>query len=305
MQIIWVSGPVGRIRKVNLTFKHLMIAFSLTALLLVLIGVGLQYFGFRMAIEYDPQLAKKLGNLHSPVELENLNAFYKLKLLELNKRLEINQEKISTLELSNKRLEALATPLAIQEGRPKQQSLGGKFIPLNDINKNRPLKLFSDISDLIRFQELYLDNAIKNSINYGQWLESKPIGVPLKWGFGLSSGYGVRVDPFNMKQGFHNGLDFQSAPGAPIVASARGRVIKSNFDPSYGRLIVLDHGEGYLSRYAHAQEIFVHEGDLVNRNQVIGSVGNSGRSTGPHLHFEILKNGQTVDPTTLLIGLCR
>ena len=114
MQIIWVSGPVGRIRKVNLTFKHLMIAFSLTALLLVLIGVGLQYFGFRMAIEYDPQLAKKLGNLHSPVELENLNAFYKLKLLELNKRLEINQEKISTLELSNKRLEALATPLAIQ-----------------------------------------------------------------------------------------------------------------------------------------------------------------------------------------------
>jgi len=305
MQIIWVSGPVGRIRKVNLTFIHLIAGFSLAALLLVLIGVGLQYFGFRMAIEYDPQLAKQLGNLHSPVELENLTAFYNLKLLEVNKHLEVNQEKIDELQKSNKKLEVLATPLIIRDSSPKQTSLGGKFIPVDGLDKSRPLKSFSDLLNMMKAQEEYLDSAIKNSMSYIQWLESKPIGVPVKGAFGLSSGYGIRVDPFNMRQGFHTGLDFQSAVGTPIMASAQGKVVKSNFDASYGRLIVIDHGDGYLSRYAHAQEIYVHDGDLVKRNQIIGLIGTSGRSTGPHLHFEILKNGETIDPKAMLVSLSK
>ena len=305
MQIIWVSGPVGRIRKINLTFKHLVAGFSLAALLLIFIGIGLQYFGFRMAIEYDPQLAKRFGNLHSPVELENLTAFYNLKLLEVSKRIEANQEKINTLEMANKKLEDLATPLAIQHGKPKQESLGGKFIPLDEQDKSRPLKLFSDLSNVIRSQEVYLDRAIKNSMSYVQWLESKPIGVPIKGAFGLSSEYGVRIDPFNLKQGFHSGLDFQSEAGTPIIASAQGKVIQSNMDPSYGLMIIIDHGDGYLSRYAHAKESFVHEGDLVKRNQTIGTIGSSGRATGPHLHYEILKDGETLDPKTMLVGLVK
>jgi murein DD-endopeptidase MepM/ murein hydrolase activator NlpD len=80
-------------------------------------------------------------------------------------------------------------------------------------------------------------------------------------------------------------------------------VLKANWDSNYGKLLIIDHGDGYLSRYAHTQDIYVHEGDIVKRNQVVATVGTSGRSTGPHLHYEIVKNGEVINPKEMLIGL--
>jgi murein DD-endopeptidase MepM/ murein hydrolase activator NlpD len=306
MQIIWVSGPVGHIRKINLTYRHLLIGSCSLILALMLIGASLQYFGFRMAIEYDPQLAKQLGNLHSPVEIENLNSIYKLKLLELNERILENNQKLNQLEALNKKLEQLVTPSALKGFSPKQNSLGGKFIPLNlasKVNNSRPLELFSNISTLVHLQDQYSEALIHQNANFLKWIESKPTGMPIQNIFSVSSEYGPRIDPFNRRESFHTGLDFQSPIGTPITVTANGRVLKANWDSNYGRLLIIDHGDGYLSRYAHTQEIYVREGDDVRRNQVVASVGTSGRSTGPHLHYEIVKNGEVINPKGMLIGL--
>jgi murein DD-endopeptidase MepM/ murein hydrolase activator NlpD len=305
MQIIWVSGPVGHIKKINLTLMHLILGVSFCALLLVLIGIGLQFFGFRMAIEYDPRFAARLGNLHSPVEIENLEAFYKLRLLEVNRRLEVNQQKINELVNLNKKLVDLATPAMIQSIKPKQAAVGGKFIPLSAPDNTRPLQLSSNVLGALKSQEDYLNHVTGASQHYIQWLESKPITTPIKNIFSLSSEYGPRLDPFNLKQSFHSGLDFQSPAGTPIYATANGVVIKSTIDPSYGRLASINHGDGYISRYAHAQELYVREGDKVARGQLIGLIGASGRATGPHLHYEILKSGETIDPQEMIVGLKR
>jgi len=306
MQIIWVSGPVGHIRKINLTYRHLLIGSCSIVLALILAGASLQYFGFRMAIEYDPQLAKQLGNLHSPVEMENLNAIYKLKLLELNERIVENNQKLTQLETLNKKLEQLATPAALKSSSPKQGTMGGQFIPLNltdEANNSRPLQLFSNLSKLAHSQNKYVETLITHSSNYLQWLESKPTGMPIQNVSSISSEYGPRIDPFNRRDSFHSGLDFQSSIGTPIMVTANGRVLKANWDSNYGRLLIIDHGDGYLSRYAHTQDVYVREGDIVRRNQVVASVGTSGRSTGPHLHYEIVKNGEIINPKEMLIGL--
>jgi murein DD-endopeptidase MepM/ murein hydrolase activator NlpD len=100
----------------------------------------------------------------------------------------------------------------------------------------------------------------------------------------------------------HQGLDFQGPIGAPITSSADGIVEKAGWDPQYGNEIIINHGDGYMTRYAHASELLVNTGDRVSRSQVIAKIGQSGRSTGPHLHFEILKNGKVVDPQAYLIG---
>ncbi|QWD19639.1 M23 family metallopeptidase [Polynucleobacter paneuropaeus] len=303
MQIIWVSGAVGHIKKINLTLTHLILGISFCALILVFIGIALQFFGFRMAIEYDPRIAARIGNLHSPVEIENLEAFYKLRLLEVNQRLEVNQQKINGLVNLNKKLVDLATPAMIQSMKPKQAAVGGKFIPLSNPDNTRPLQLSSNLLRALNSQEDYLNDVIGASQQYIQWLESKPIATPIKNTFSLSSKYGPRLDPFNLKQSFHSGLDFQSPAGTPIYATANGIVIKSTIDPSYGRLASINHGDGYISHYAHAQELYVREGDKVARGQLIGLIGTSGRSTGPHLHYEILKSGETIDPQEMIVGL--
>jgi murein DD-endopeptidase MepM/ murein hydrolase activator NlpD len=127
--------------------------------------------------------------------------------------------------------------------------------------------------------------------------------MPIQNVSSISSEYGPRIDPFNRRDSFHSGLDFQSSIGTPIMVTANGRVLKANWDSNYGRLLIIDHGDGYLSRYAHTQDIYVREGDSVRRTQVVARVGTSGRSTGPHLHYEIVKNGEIINPKEMLIGL--
>ena len=128
MQIFWVSGAVGKIHRINLTLKHLLLGACGFALLLILLGVFLQYMGFQMAIEYNPQLARKLGNVHTAVELENLNTFYRQKLIDIEKQVSAYQLKVNDLQVSNQKLSMLATPQLIQKDKPKIPSVGGPFI---------------------------------------------------------------------------------------------------------------------------------------------------------------------------------
>ena len=110
------------------------------------------------------------------------------------------------------------------------------------------------------------------------------------------SAFGWRLDPFTGQSALHTGLDFQADTGTPILAAAGGVVIAQEFHPAYGNMIELDHGNQLVTRYAHASRTLVKQGDLVRRGQKIAEVGSTGRSTGPHLHFEVLVQGVFQDP---------
>ncbi|MEC5396604.1 M23 family metallopeptidase [Uliginosibacterium sp. H1] len=112
----------------------------------------------------------------------------------------------------------------------------------------------------------------------------------------LGSPFGNRSDPFTGSLAFHSGLDFSAAPGTPIRAAGGGRVVFAGFRSDMGNMVELEHGSGLVTRYAHASRLNVRAGDVVTPGQVVAFVGSTGRSTGPHLHFEVLHEGSFVDP---------
>jgi murein DD-endopeptidase MepM/ murein hydrolase activator NlpD len=118
----------------------------------------------------------------------------------------------------------------------------------------------------------------------------------------VGSGFGFRSDPFTGRAALHTGLDFPTDTGTPVRAAAGGVVLSSEYHPEYGQLVELDHGNGLVTRYAHNSRVLVRAGDLVRRAQVISEVGTSGRSTGPHLHFEVLVDGVPQNPAKFLAG---
>ncbi len=116
----------------------------------------------------------------------------------------------------------------------------------------------------------------------------------------LSSGYGLRRDPFTHEMKFHRGVDIAAPQGSRVHAAGAGKVVFSGYEKGYGNTVVVQHPDGFESRYAHLGELMVKEGDEIQTSQVVGTVGNTGRSTGPHLHFEISRNGNQLDPRAML-----
>lgn len=116
----------------------------------------------------------------------------------------------------------------------------------------------------------------------------------------MGSPFGRRIDPFTGRTAYHTGLDFQARTGTPILAAAGGVVVTAKQHAGYGNMVEVDHGNNLVTRYAHASSITVKKGDLVKRGQEVAKVGSTGRSTGPHLHFEVLLNGVQKDPMPFL-----
>lgn len=116
------------------------------------------------------------------------------------------------------------------------------------------------------------------------------------------SSFGNRIDPFNGRLAFHNGIDYAAPKGTPILASAGGTVIYAGYRSDYGKTVEIDHGGGLVTRYAHASKLHVKVGEVVMPGQEIAKVGSTGRSTGPHLHFEILKDGYYTNPAPYVAG---
>ena len=126
-----------------------------------------------------------------------------------------------------------------------------------------------------------------------------PGGRPVNQGW-ISSYFGMRPDPFSGRKAFHRGIDFAGQKGAEIVAVAAGVVTWSRERYGFGKMVEINHGSGYVTRYAHNQENLVEVGDTVQKGQTIALMGSSGRATGPHLHFEVLKDGRPVNPITFV-----
>jgi murein DD-endopeptidase MepM/ murein hydrolase activator NlpD len=115
-----------------------------------------------------------------------------------------------------------------------------------------------------------------------------------------SSSFGWRIDPFTGFNAFHEGLDFPAPIGTPIFAAAAGVVVAAEFHPDYGNMLDIDHGNDIMTRYAHASVLYAKVGDIVKRGQHIADIGTTGRSTGPHLHFEVRIKGAAQDPRKFL-----
>ena len=126
-----------------------------------------------------------------------------------------------------------------------------------------------------------------------------PNSSPIEAAFNSSS-YGWRTDPFNGNKAFHEGLDFTADTGTPIRAAADGIVTTAEQTPDYGKIIKIQHGSGLETRYAHASKLLVNPGERVVKGQIVAQVGSTGRSTGPHLHYEIRLNGNSLDPRRYL-----
>ena len=129
-------------------------------------------------------------------------------------------------------------------------------------------------------------------------------GRPITWGW-LSSKYGYRTDPFTGKRTWHGGVDLAGKEGSDIIAVAGGVVTWAGERQGYGNLVEIDHGDGLITRYAHAKTVLVKLGDVVQKTQVIALMGSTGRSTGPHVHFEVLEGGRTTDPVKYMARAVR
>lgn len=168
-----------------------------------------------------------------------------------------------------------------------------------------PFIAFSSSTDSAldqRFQRLAVSLARLSALQRG--LTSMPQVVPADIA-GISSGFGYRSDPFNGSAAFHAGLDFKGAIGAPIHAAAKGKVSFVGQRQGYGNVVEVDHGNGMVTRYAHMSAFRTTLGKDVLAGEVIGAIGNTGRSTGPHLHFEVRINDQAVNPRPFLEGSTR
>ena len=151
------------------------------------------------------------------------------------------------------------------------------------------------ISD--RSRQLQILEAMLESRHVGQGLVVTRRPILKGW---MSSPFGRRTDPFTGKPAWHAGIDFAGKQGSDIIAVAPGVVTWSGKRSSYGKMIEIDHGDGYVTRYAHAEQLLANKGDVISKGDTVAKMGSSGRSTGPHVHFEVYKQGRVVDPKTYL-----
>ena len=148
-----------------------------------------------------------------------------------------------------------------------------------------------------------IDGALEGVRQGVAFREAAADATPIIWpadGW-ISAGYGYRSDPFTGSRSFHPAVDISTHKGAPVYATGTGRVISASRNGDYGNLVEIDHGFGLLTRYGHLSEFTVAPGDTVVRGDIIGRVGNTGRATGHHVHYEVLVNGRTLDPRKLLL----
>ena len=169
------------------------------------------------------------------------------------------------------------------------EAVGGPYIPATDVTD---LPFEQRVEAIQRLIERL--NALRSG------LDLVPLAKPIRGDAHMTSRFGVRLDPFLRSPAMHAGIDFKASYGHPVVATADGVVIRAGRAGGYGKMVEIDHGHGVTTRYAHLSSISVAEGDKIHVGQKIGKLGSTGRSTGPHLHYETRVNGSAVNPLKFL-----
>jgi len=240
---------------------------------------------------YEKQLASakqlnhdKLTALRNEYEAQIASILeeYQLEVSDLKQEKQAKQELleriVSRLDERSQIIESMMSRIGVKVKKiDKAANSGGPFIAIDEAYSNRLL----DRSD-----------------QYIETIKRMPLGYPVTGR--ITSGYGRRSDPFVHKEAFHSGIDFKGRIGDKIEATADGLVIKSSYNKGLGDYVTLRHGNGYETVFGHMSKRLVKKGDKVHRGQVIGLVGNTGRSTGAHLHYEVRYRGKTVNPEKFL-----
>jgi murein DD-endopeptidase MepM/ murein hydrolase activator NlpD len=199
-----------------------------------------------------------------------------------------------SLESRARRMRGVFTDLGLDIGQLEaatpRAAMGGPYVPV---------KISGDAGAFERqLSRINISRAQVDRLN--RTLALVPYRKPVIGEVEFTSGFGVRSDPFLGRPAMHTGLDFRAAMGDPVRVTANGKVASSGWAGGYGRMVEVDHGNGLSTRYGHLSEINVKVGDVVKIGQVIGAVGSTGRSTGPHLHYETRIDGEAVDPQKFL-----
>ena len=219
------------------------------------------------------------------------------RLQEALDRIELRQmTTLNTIEESYdskaKRMRSVLADLGVDPGKAPNAAggVGGPFVPVSPTASAGAFE-----------RQIYRINLARAHVErLTRTLGNVPVRKPIIGEIDLSSGFGVRMDPFVRAMAMHTGLDFRSSAGDPVRVTANGTVTSAGWSGGYGKMVEVDHGNGFSTRYGHMSEILVKVGQTVRIGQTLGRVGSTGRSTGPHLHYETRIDGEPVDPQKFL-----
>ena len=299
MQVIITDAWLAKSRAVNFSGPRLLLAAVLAALTLMLAAAALYHWVFLKGAREGWPVVGALVKLVVKDESEQRDRFMRENIDVMAKRLGEMQAKMVQLEALSERVSGLA---GVNSGEFKKipgsggALIGGHSLSLQELQAtlNDLHQLTDQRVDLLTVMESRLfDQKIKKLM--------VPTQEPVAGG-SQGSAFGWRIDPMNGRSALHTGLDFPSDAGTPILAAAGGVVVTQEYHLAYGNMVEVDHGNNLVTRYVHASKVLVKKGDLVKRGQKIAEVGSTGRSTGPHLHFEVLVDGTYQDPQKFLLA---
>lgn len=297
MHLIITDAWLAKSRAIHLSGTRMVLSGLLAALLLMTVAAGLYHWVFLKGAREGWPVIGTLVKLMVKDEFDQRDRFMRENLDAMARKLGEMQAKLAQLESLEERVSGLA---GVNPGDIKASpGRGGALV------SGRPLsveELQTTLADLDRLTDQKVDLlTVMESRLFDQKIRKLmlPTQQPVATGH-LGSFFGWRIDPFTGRSALHTGLDFQAETGTPILSAAGGVVVTQEFHPTFGNMVEIDHGNDLITRYAHASRVYVKKGDLIKRGQKIAEVGTTGRSTGPHLHFEVLVQGVPQDPQKFL-----
>ncbi|MDE2402215.1 MAG: M23 family metallopeptidase [Burkholderiales bacterium] len=308
MQILITSSASARTRVMQFTPWSLGLALLALAVPMMLASLALYHaVVLKAAHEHWPIISEAVRFVERQ-ELAQRDRYMRENLDAMAQKVGEMQARMLQLEAVSERVAGMAgikpDELKHIEGAPAQAS-GGPLVALRQstASSTTVADLNAQVATMTSLSERNADVfTLIESHLFEKRLEALMIPSSAPVDGPVGSGFGFRTDPFTHGSALHTGLDFPADIGTPIMAAAGGVVLSAGPHPQYGQLVELDHGNGLVTRYAHTSKMLVHQGDLVKRGQKIAEVGTTGRSTGPHLHFEVLVEGVQQNPAKFLAG---
>jgi len=297
MQLIITDAWLAKSRALHLTGVQIIVFFIVAALLLMLSALGLYHWVFLKGAREGWPIIGSVVRMVAKDEFDQRDRFLRENLNVMARQLGEIQAKLTQLESLGDRVSGLAGVSTVAAKSATGQGgvqIGSATLTLDEVKTAMDdlEKLTHQRTDLLTVLESRLFERKMKSMMV-------PTQRPVTDG-DIGSAFGWRLDPLSGHTALHTGLDFPTAVGTPILAAAGGVVVTQTYHPEYGALVEIDHGNDLVTRYAHSSRVFVKTGDLIRRGQKIAEVGTSGRSTGAHLHFEVLVQGIPQDPQKFL-----
>jgi murein DD-endopeptidase MepM/ murein hydrolase activator NlpD len=301
MKFIVVDNESGKSR--SLSTNGFILGLTFAGLLGIPAAIG--YMSYLHGVGEATQTRQMFGKWREV--LKDQDQQIKVASREAQENLQASTLKLAKLQARIVRLDALGERLTrvadLEEGEfdfSQPPAVGGPAVEtgVGTTPKNY-LQQLGQLADDIESRERQLSVLETLIVDRNMQDDVFIAGRPVTKGW-MSSRFGERNDPITGRNAWHNGVDFAGKEGADVVTVAAGVVVYSAVRSGYGKMIEINHGSGFSTRYGHHKELVVKVGDIVKKGQVIALMGSSGRSTGPHVHFEVFKNGRVVDPSSYI-----